>query len=187
MARSCPKHRRKPDNAVLSSVLEIPCAEIARVRSAFFTGISSAGGTTSPKKNFFSISDFPIRFTLALVVKANFNETKGDFYDDFQELRFKNSGSCSHCAVTATPSDFTCSGGRQGRCRHLYKMGNRRDRSHGSRNTVAACGSRAKYYSHGGLHRRGRPRAFLRGGSLSKGERQQTNYAALANLSSLCG
>src|SRR6267142_2669371 len=77
MARSCPKHRRKPDNAVLSSVLEIPCAEIARVRSAFFTGISSAGGTTSPKKNFFSISDFPIRFTLALVVKANFNETKG--------------------------------------------------------------------------------------------------------------
>jgi len=77
MARPCPKHRRKPDNAVLSSVLEIPCAEIARVRSAFFTGISSAGGTTSPKKNFFSISDFPIRFTLALVVKANFNETKG--------------------------------------------------------------------------------------------------------------
>jgi hypothetical protein len=31
-----------------------------------------------PKKNFFSISDFPIRFTLALVVKANFNETKGE-------------------------------------------------------------------------------------------------------------
>jgi hypothetical protein len=29
------------------------------------------------QKNFFSISDFPIRFTLALVVKANFNETKG--------------------------------------------------------------------------------------------------------------
>jgi len=29
------------------------------------------------RKNFFSISDFPIRFTLALVVKANFNETKG--------------------------------------------------------------------------------------------------------------
>ena len=30
-----------------------------------------------PPKKFFSISDFPIRFTLALVVKANFNETKG--------------------------------------------------------------------------------------------------------------
>src|SRR5215470_13444076 len=113
-------------------------------------------------------------------------DERTDFYDDFQELRFKNSGSCGHCAVTATPSDFTCSGGRRGRCRHLYKMGNRRDRSHGSRNTVAAWGSRAKYCSLFGLHWRGCPRAFLRGGCLSKGERQQTNYAALANLSSLC-
>jgi hypothetical protein len=69
---------------------------IGQILSSFFL----TNSLPLAKKTFFTISDFPIRFTLALVVKANFNETKGKT----SMMMFKNYVSRLVLAAVVAPS-----------------------------------------------------------------------------------